>query len=55
MLLYTIPVSEKELMVQCDVVSVYIWDGVFGELEPIRGPAPTPKIGKESAKTTNTS
>ena len=47
-LLYTIPVSEKELMVQCDVVLVYIRDGVFGELEPIRGPAPTPKMGKES-------
>ena len=34
-LLYTVPVSEKELMAQCDVVLVYIWDGVFGELEPI--------------------
>ena len=34
-LLYTLPVSEKELMAQCDVVLVYIWDGVFGELEPI--------------------
>ena len=47
-LLYTVPVSEKELMAQCDVVLVYIRDGVFGELEPIRGPAPTPKMGKES-------
>ena len=47
-LLYTIPVSEKELMAQCDVVLVYIRDGVFGELEPIRGPAPTQKMGKES-------
>ena len=34
-LLYTIPVSEKEVMVQCDVVLVYIRDSVFGELEPI--------------------
>ena len=44
-LLYTVPVSEKELMAQCDVVLVYIWDGVFGELEPIQGPAATPKMG----------
>ena len=34
-LLYTVPVSEKELMAQCDVVLVYIRDGIFGELEPI--------------------
>ena len=34
-LLHTIPVSEKELMAQCDIVLVYIRDGVFGELEPI--------------------
>ena len=34
-LLYTVPVSEKELMVQCDIVLVYIRDGDFGELEPI--------------------
>ena len=47
-LLYTVPVSEKELMAQCDVVLVYIRDGVFGELEPIRGPAASPKMGKES-------
>ena len=46
-LLYTVPVSEKELMAQCDVVLVYIRDGIFGELEPIRGPASTPKTGKE--------
>ena len=42
-LLYTVPVSEKELMAQCDVVLVYIRDGIFGEPEPIRGPASTPK------------
>ena len=47
-LLYTVLLSEKELMAQCDVVLVYIWDGVLGELEPIRRPAPTPKMGKES-------
>ena len=47
-LLYTVPVSEKELMAQCDVVLVYIRDGIFGELEPIRGPAPTTKMGNES-------
>ena len=47
-LLYTVLVSEKELMAQCDIVLVYIRDGVFGELEPIQGPAPTPKMDKES-------
>ena len=47
-LLYTIPVSEKELMAQCDIVLVYIRDGIFGKLEPIRGPAPPTKMGKES-------
>ena len=46
-LLYTVPDSEKELMAQCDVVLVYIRDGIFGELEPIRGPVSTPKTGKE--------
>ena len=35
MLLYTVPVSGKELMAQCAIVLVYIRDGVFGELEPI--------------------
>ena len=39
-LLYTVPVTEKELMTQCDIVLVYIRDGVFGELEKIRAPAP---------------
>ena len=38
-LLYTVPVTEKELLAQCEVVLVYIRDGVFGKLEPIRGPA----------------
>ena len=47
-LLYTVPVSEKELIVQCDVVLVYIRDGVFGELETIQGPAPMPKTSAES-------
>ena len=34
-------------MAQCDIVLVYIWDGIFGKLEPIRGPASIPKTGKE--------
>ena len=46
-LLYTVPVSEKELMAQCEVVLVYIRDGIFGKLEPIRGPASTPKTSKD--------
>ena len=37
-LLYTLPAIEKELMTQCDIVLVYIWDGEFGEVEPIRSP-----------------
>ena len=48
MLLYTIPITEKELMAQCDNVLVYIWDGVFGELETIRGPASMPKMSTNS-------
>ena len=32
-LLYTLPVTEKELMTQCDIVLVYIWDGIFCELK----------------------
>ena len=35
-LLYTLPITEKELMSQCDIVLVYIRDGVFSELETIR-------------------
>ena len=38
-LLYTVLVTEKELLAQCDVVLVYMRDGVFGELEMIRSPA----------------
>ena len=37
-LLYTLPIMEKELMMQCDIVLIYICDGVFGELESIRSP-----------------
>ena len=48
MLLYTVPVTEKEHMAQCDIMLVFIRDGVYGKLEPIRGPAPTPRMGKES-------
>ena len=38
-LLYIVPVTEKELLTQCDVVLVYMNDGVFSELEMIRSPA----------------
>ena len=38
-LLYTVPVTEKELLAQCDVVLVYMRGGVFGKLEMIRSPA----------------
>ena len=54
-LLYTVPVSEKELMAQCEVVLVYIRDGVFGELEIIQGPAPMPKKDTEFPPKVSTS
>ena len=38
-LLYTVPVTEKELLSQCDVILVYMKEGVFGELKRIRSPA----------------
>ena len=44
-LLYTVPVTEKELLSQCDVVLVYMKEGVFGELERIRSPAPKRDTG----------
>ena len=43
-LLYTLPVTEKELMTRCDIKLVYIWDGVFGELDAIRGPSTMHKM-----------
>ena len=38
-LLYTLPVTEQELLSQCKIVLVYVKDGIYGELEKIRGPA----------------
>ena len=38
-ILYTLPVTEQELLSQCEVVLVYIKDGVYGELDRIRCPA----------------
>ena len=43
-MLYTLPVTEKELMTQCDIKLVYIWDSVFGELDAIRGPSTMHKM-----------
>ena len=51
-LLYTVPVTEKELLNQCDVVLVYIKEGVFGELEMIRSPAPKRDTGPKRQETT---
>ena len=53
-LLYTVPVTEKELLAQCEVVLVYIRDGVFGELEPIRGPAQQSHLEATSVTTPGT-
>ena len=53
-LLYTVPVTEKELLAKCDVVVVYIRDGVFGELEPIRGPAQQSHLEATSVTTPET-
>ena len=38
-LLYTLPITEQELISQCEIVLVCIKDGIYGELEKIRGPA----------------
>ena len=40
-LLYNLPVTEQELVSQCEIVLVYVKDGIFGELDKIRSPAPT--------------
>ena len=45
-LLYSLPVTEQELLSQCEVVLVYVKDGVYGELDRIRSPA---KKGSQSA------
>ena len=45
-LLYSLPVTEQELRSQCEVVLVYVKDGVYGELDRIRSPA---KKGSQSA------
>ena len=37
-ILYTLPVTEQELLSQCEVILVYIKDGIYGELESIRSP-----------------
>ena len=37
-LLYTLPITEQELISQCEIVLVYVKDGIYGELEKIRGP-----------------
>ena len=36
------PVTEQELISQCEIVLVYIKDRIYGELEKIRGPATKP-------------
>ena len=51
-LLYTVPVTEKELLNQCNVVLVYMKEGVFGELEMIRSPAPKHDTGAKQHETT---
>ena len=40
-LLYTLPITEQELVSQCEIVLVYVKDGIFGELDKIRSPAST--------------
>ena len=53
-LLYTVPVTEKELLSQCDVILVYMKEGVFGELERIRSPAPKHDAGVKQHEITAT-
>ena len=38
-LLYTLPVTEQELVSQCEIVLVYVKDGIYGKLDRIRSPA----------------
>ena len=38
-LLYTLPVTEQELLSQCEIILVYVKDGIYGELDRIRSPA----------------
>ena len=38
-LLYTLPVTEQDLLSQCEIILVYVKDGIYGEIEIIRGPA----------------
>ena len=38
-LLYTLPVTEQELVSQCEIILVYVKDGIYGELNRIRSPA----------------
>ena len=37
-LLYTLPVTEQELLSQCEIVLMYVKDRVYGKLDWIRGP-----------------
>ena len=37
-LLYTLLVTEQELLSQCEIVLVYVKDGIYGELNRIRSP-----------------
>ena len=38
-ILYTLPVTEQELLSQCEIILVYVKDGIYGELDRIRSPA----------------
>ena len=38
MILYTLPITEQELLPPCEITLVYMKEGVFSELEKIRTP-----------------
>ena len=40
-ILYTLPIQERELVDQCEIVLVFLKPGVFGELHKIRPPMAT--------------
>ena len=53
-ILYTLPITEQELILQCEIFLVYIKDSVYGELEKIRPPMmnTTQKEPEKDAKQT---
>ena len=52
MVMYVMPIDEKEVIVKCDLVLVYIRPGIYGEVKQIRAPTLPDSV---SSKAHNTS